>query len=212
MERAVQRPRQWELGLFPGLSQLQLQKELDSYQHQHSPWGQILEYPTGAVLVEGGRTGGAKEVTPLCNLISFRSVWALSLSFALPAGDKEGHWAHYFYHNGQWISPRRHPDDPPKQNQFRTIADTAAIVQAFPGTDPAILEDYFHRDANIQARWTRWAEHMSRRHRQKGWQPPEQPSAHRIRPEDRYLSNDWQLVFDLAAYLGFPIEEPAIFL
>ncbi|NBI09133.1 hypothetical protein D1641_03730 [Colidextribacter sp. OB.20] len=212
MERTVKRPKQWELGLFPGLSRAQLQKELDSYQHQHSPWGQILEYPVGAVLVEGGKTGAAKEVTPLCNLISFRSVWALSLSLSPPSGDKEGHWGHYFYHSGQWISPHRHPDDPPKQNQFRSIPDTEAIAQAFPGTDPALLEEYFREDANIRASWAQWAGYMSRRHRQKNWQPPEQPPVHRIRPEDRCLSNDWRLVFDLAAYLGFPIEDLGILL
>ena len=62
----------------------------------------------GAVLVEGGKIGGAREVTPLCNLISFRSTWALSLGITLPSSGQEGLWAHYFYQNGMWSSPRRH--------------------------------------------------------------------------------------------------------
>lgn len=199
-------PSKWELGLFPGLSKDQLQDELTQYQHQHSRWGRILEYPAGAVLVEGGKIGGAREVTPLCNLISFRSTWALSLGITLPASGQEGLWAHYFYQNGLWSSPRRHPDDLAKQNQFRSVADTEAIARAFSGTDPAVLEEYFHEDANIRIRLSQWASYMARRHRQKGWQPPEPPPIRRIRPEDRYLSNDWRLVFDLARYLGFPIE------
>ena len=93
-------PSKWELGLFPGLSKDQLQDELTQYQHQHSRWGRILEYPAGAVLVEGGKIGGAREVTPLCNLISFRSTWALSLGITLPSSGQEGLWAHYFYQNG----------------------------------------------------------------------------------------------------------------
>lgn len=200
-------PSRWELGLFPGLSKNQLQAELAQYQHQHSRWGRVLEFPAGAVLVEGGKTGAAKEVTPLCNLISFRSTWALSLGLTLPAAEQEGLWAHYFYHDGRWISPRRHPDDPAKQNQFRSVADAEAIAQAFPGTDPVVLADYLQEDANIRTRWSQWASYMSRRHRQKGWQPPPQPPVRRIRPEDRYLSNDWRLAFDLARYLGFPIED-----
>lgn len=203
----MRRPNHWEFALFPAFSRDRLQEELAQYQHQHTPWGQVLEYPAGAVLLEGGKIGGAKEVTPLCNLISFRSTWALSFGVTAPASGRDGRWAHYFYHNGLWCSPRRHPDDPAKQNQFRSVADVEAVAQAFPGTDSAVLEEYLCEDANIRASRAQWASFMSRRHRQKGWQPPEQPPVRQIRPEDRYLSNDWRLLFDLARYLGFPVED-----
>ena len=48
---------------------------------------------------------------------------------------------------------------------------------------------------------------MTRRHRQKNWQPPEFPPPSRVRPMDQYRSNDWRQVVDFLQYLGFPLED-----
>ena len=53
----------------------------------------------------------------------------------------------------------------------------------------------------------RWEQYMIRRHKQKGWQPPETSPVHRVRAEDLYTSDDYRQVFDLLRYLSFPLED-----
>lgn len=197
------RPKRWNIGLFPGFSEAPLRRELSDRCPDFLSRGRLLSLPAGSVLIEDGDS----ELISLCDLISAASEWALFLDVTLPSPGRAGRWSHHLYHAGYPSGPRAHPDDPRKQNQFRLVPDLDGLTLAFPGTEPAVLEDYFRGDALIRDARGRWAQYMARRHRQKNWQPPAEPPVHCVRGEDRYASDDCRQVFDLLRYLGFPLEE-----
>lgn len=118
-----------------------------------------------------------------------------------------GRWSHHFYRDGYPAGPRACPDDRKKRNQYRLRADTDALCEGFPGTEKEILEAYFRSDFEIRTGEERWAQSMARRYRQKGWMPPPAPPVRRVRPSDRYLSDDWRQVYSLMDYLSFPLED-----
>lgn len=195
------RPKRWNIGIFPSFSVSQLKQELKERKSDVCTRGSLLEYPTGSVMIEGGDS----EIISLCNLISYQSGWALYLCISLPSAEQAGHWSHMLYQEHP-ISPIANPEDS-KLKQPRFIANTAALSQAFPGTEPSVLAQYFLSDFKVVDAQRRWEQYMVRRHRQKGWQPPEPHPVLRVRAEDRYPSDDYRQVFDLLRYLSFPLED-----
>lgn len=195
------RPKKWSIGVFPRFSADQLKYELSERNTDVLSRGQLLEYPSGSVLIEGGDS----EIISLCNLISWQSGWALYLYISMPSAEKAGYWDHTLYQKHP-ISPIANPEDGKKIKQPRLIANIDAFLQAFPGIDPKILAQYFQSDFKIADAQRRWAQYMIRRHSQKGWQPPDPLPVQRVQPSDKYNSDDWRQVFDFLRYLGFPLE------
>lgn len=195
------RPKKWSIGVFPRFSADQLKYELSERNADVLSRGQLLEYPSGSVLIEGGDS----EIISLCNLISWQSGWALYLYISMPSAEKAGYWDHTLYQKHP-ISPIVDPEDGKKIKQPRLIANVDAFLQAFPETDPKILAQYFRSDFKIADAQRRWEQYMIRRHKQKGWQPPDPLPVQRVQPSDKYNSDDWRQVFDFLRYLGFPLE------
>lgn len=195
------RPQKWNIGIFPRFSLAQLKRELAARGADVPDSGHFLEYPAGSVMIEGGDS----EIISLCNLISFQSGYALYLCVSLPSAEQEGHWSHRLYQQHP-VSPAANPEDR-KMKQPRLTANTVSLSRAFPGTDPDILAQYFLSDFQIAEARRRWEQYMIRRHRQRGWQPPESPPTQLVRAEDRYASDDYRQVFDLLRYLSFPLED-----
>ena len=197
------RPKRWHIGIFPQFSISQLKQELAARHSDVLTRGNFLEYPAGSVMIESGDS----EILPLCDLISHKSGWALYLCISLPSAEQTGHWGHRLYQKllMGW-SPIANPEDS-KMKQPRFIANVDALSQAFPGTEPGILAQYFQSDFQVTEAQRRWEQYMVRRHKQKGWQPPEPCPAHYVRAEDRYTSDDYRQVFDLLRYLSFPLED-----
>lgn len=195
------RPKRWNIGIFPRFSVSQLKQELAARGSDVFTRGYFLEYPAGSVMIEGGDS----EIISLCNLISFQSEWALYLCISLPSAEQAGHWSHMLYQKYP-VSPIADPEDS-KMKQPRLMANVDALSQAFPGSEPGVLAQYFRSDFKIVEAQRRWEQYMIRRHRQKGWQPPEPCPVHYVRTEDRYSSNDYRQVFDLLRYLSFPLED-----
>ena len=199
------RPLKWNIGIFPRFSANQLTHELSERETDVLSRGQLLEYPAGSVLIESGDS----EIISLCNLISWQSEWALYLCVSMPSVEKAGYWDHMLYQKHP-ISPIANPEDGKKIKQPRLIANIDAFLQAFPGTDPKILAQYCQSDFKIADAQRRWEQYMIRRHRQKGWQPPDPPPVQRVQPSDMYNSDDWRQIFDFLRYLGFPLENELV--
>lgn len=195
------RPKKWNIGIFPHFSASQLKQELTVRESDVLTKGHFLEYPAGSVMIESGDS----EIISLCNLISYQSGWALYLCISLPSAEQTGHWSQMLYQK-YLISPIANPEDS-KMKQPRLIANVDALSQAFPGTEPSILAQYFQSDFKVTDSQRRWEQYMVRRHKQKGWQPPEPCPAHYICTEDQYTSDDYRQVFDLLRYLSFPLED-----
>lgn len=195
------RPKQWNIGLFPSFSAERLRQETEERYPDFLSRGRLLFCPCGSALIEGGDS----ELISMCNLISFASEWALFVGVTLPSPSREGRWSHHLYHAGYPSGPRAHPEDSKKQNQHRLVADLEGFTRAFPGTEAALLENYLRSDALIRDAYDRWVQFMTRRHRQKNWQPPESPPPSHVRPTDQYSSHDWRQVTDFLQYLGFPL-------
>ncbi len=195
------RPKRWNIGIFPQFSASQLKQELIARKSDLLTRGYFLEYPAGSVMIEGGNS----EIISLCNLISYQSEWALYLCISLPSAEQVGNWIHTLYQKYP-ISPIANPEDS-KMKQPRLIANVDAFSQAFPGTEPSILAQYFLSDFIIVDAQRRWEQYMERRHKQKGWQPPKPRSVCYVRSEDQYSCNDYRQVFDLLRYLSFPLED-----
>lgn len=195
------RPKRWSIGIFPRFTVSQLKQELKVRESDVLTRGHFLEYPAGSVMAEGGDS----EIISLCNLISYQSEWALYLCISLPSAEQAGHWSHMLYQKHP-VSPIADPADS-RLKQPRLIANTDALSQAFPEAEPQVLAQYFLSDFRVVDTQRRWEQYMARRHRQKGWQPPEPRPVHRARPEDRYSSDDYRQVFDLLRYLSFPLED-----
>lgn len=202
---AKKRPRKWNIGIFPRFSASQLNHELSERKADVLSRGQLLEYPAGSVLIESSDS----EIISLCNLISWQSEWALYLYISMPTAEKAGYWDHMLYQKHP-ISPIANPEDGKKIKQPRFIANIDAFLQAFPKVEPNILAQYFQSDFKIVDAQRRWEQYMIRRHRQKGWQPPDPPPVQRVQPSDMYHSDDWRQVFDFLRYLGFPLENELI--
>lgn len=200
------RPEKWHIGIFPKFSAEQLKHELITRKSDVLNKGQLLEYPSGTALVESGNS----SIVTLCDLISFRSEWALYICISLPAVGADGYWGHILYHK-QLVSPIANIADK-KLKQPRLTANMDAFSQAFAGTDPSILLKYLQWDYKIRERQRQWEEYMSRRNKQKGWKPIAAPSTDHIRPEDQYCSGDWRQVFDFLNYLSFPFQERIVIL
>lgn len=195
------RPKRWNIGVFPNFSLSQLKQELAERKSDVLTRGYFLEYPAGSVMIESGNS----EIISLCNLISYQSGWALYLCISLPSAEQTGHWRHMLYQK-YLVSPVPNPEDS-KMKQPRLTANADAVSQAFQGTEPSILAQYFLSDFIVVDAQRRWEQYMVRRHKQKGWQPPEPCPVHYVRPEDRYTSDDYRQVFDLLRYLSFPLED-----
>ncbi len=195
------RPKRWNIGIFPHFSISQLKQELTARKSDVLTRGHFLEYPAGSVMIESGDS----EIISLCNLISYQSKWALYLCISLPSAKQAGHWSHMLYQKHP-ISPIANPRDS-KIKQPRLIANVDALSQAFPGAEPGILAQYFLSDFKVVDAQRRWEQYMVRRHKQKGWQPPEPCPVHCVCAEDRYSSDDYRQVFDLLRYLSFPLED-----
>lgn len=195
------RPKRWNIGIFPHFSVSQLKQELTARQSDVLTRGYFGEYPAGSVMIESGDS----EIISLCNLISYQSEWALYLCVSLPSAEQAGHWSHMLYQKYP-ISPMANPEDS-KMKQPRLIANVGAFSQAFPGTEPDILAQYLLSDFKVVDAQRRWEQYMVRRHKQKGWQPPEPSPVYRVRAEDQYTSDDYRQVFDLLRYLSFPLED-----
>lgn len=193
-------PTRWNIGIFPRFSADQLKCELDKRKADILDRGHLLEYPLGSVLIENGNS----DIATLCDLISYRSEWALYLCITLPSVEKKGFWTHILYHR-QPASPISNPADK-KLKQTRLIANIDAFVQAFAGTDPETLSKYLQSDSRIVERECQWEQYMIRHHKQKGWEPPKAHTSYRVLPTDQFCSGDWRQVFDFLKYLSFPIE------
>lgn len=108
------RPKKWSIGVFPRFSADQLKYELSERNADVLSRGQLLEYPSGSVLIEGGDS----EIISLCNLISWQSGWALYLYISMPSAEKAGYWDHTLYQKHP-ISPIANPEDGKKIKQPR---------------------------------------------------------------------------------------------
>lgn len=199
------RPKRWNIGIFPRFSAGRLKHELSKRDADVLRRDYLLEYPSGSVIIESGDS----EIISLCNLISFQSGWALYLSISLPSVEQAGHWSHMLYQRYP-VSPIANPEDSKKIKQPRLIANVDAFLQAFPETEPEILTQYFRSDFKIVDAQRRWEQYMMRRHKQKGWQPPAPYPVQRVRPTDKYTSDDWRQVFDLLRYIAFPLENESV--
>ena len=191
----------FNIGIFPNFGRKELEKELMVRQPNFLKKNAILEYQSGTVLVGLDRLS---ECTPLYYLISYKSIWALNILFL---GDS---WGHHLYKNSLPISPMRNPEDPPKRNGYRLVANINEFMEAFSGTDPQILENYLNADVEIVSRQEEWINKKKKSQKKNAMKNVDNfkdRAPYYVLPNDRYLSNDARQVFDLLRYLSFPIEE-----
>ncbi|MDE6885897.1 MAG: hypothetical protein K2P17_02500 [Helicobacteraceae bacterium] len=100
------RPKILNIGIFPSFSISQLKQALTAIKSDILTRGYFLDYPDGSVIIESRDS----ELISLCNLISFKSEWALYLCISLPTTERVGHWSHMLYQKFP-VSPKRNPDD-----------------------------------------------------------------------------------------------------
>ena len=185
----------FNIGIFPNFERKELEKELMVRQPDFLKKNVILEYQSGTVLVGLDRLSNC---TPLYYLISYKSIWALNILFL---GDS---WGYHLYKNSLSVSPMRNPDDPPKRNCYRLVANINEFMEAFSGADPKILENYLNADVEIVSHQEEW---INKKNAMKDVDNFKDRAPYYVLPNDRYLSNDARQVFDLLRYLSFPIEE-----
>ncbi len=191
----------FNIGIFPNFTREELEKELMVRQPNFLKNNTMLEYQNGTVLIGVDRLS---SYTPLYYLISHKSIWALNILFL---GD---HWRHNLYKNALPVSPIKNPQDPPKRNRYRLVANLHEFMEAFLGTDPQILKNYLSADAEIvsyQEAWINKKKKSQKESAMKEVQNFKDGTPYYVCPNDRYLSNDAKQVFDMLRYLSFPIEE-----
>ena len=191
----------FNIGIFPNFGRKELEKELMVRQPDFLKKNVILEYQSGTVLVGLNRLSSC---TPLYYLISYKSIWVLNILFW---GDR---WEHILYKNSLSVSPAKNPEDLPKRNCYRLVANINEFMEAFPGTDPQIIKNYLNADAGIVSHLEEWINKKKKSQKKnvlKDMEHLKDKVPCYVLPNDRYLSNDARQVFDFLRYLSFPIEE-----